>query len=224
MSRVSRCLLPLVLVGSVPLLVLGQQPQAKSEQRVFRVSVDGRESGLYKQTITTYSEGTTDVVAQSDIKVKVVVVMYQYAYRGHERWKDNRLQYLASASNDDGVQHTLMVTPEKNQLKIKEGGRERYGNAEAWSTCYWTLPAPDRRDKTISLIDSDSGQEHQVQLQIVGKDMQTVGKQKVACTRYKVTGGIEADLWFDEKERLVRREMMRKGRKAVLELISVTVN
>jgi hypothetical protein len=197
--------------------------QGKVEERVYRIRVEDREAGRYTQKITTYGEGTIDIESKADVKVKVAILTFQYAYRGHERWKEGKLQYLASSSNDDGKTHTLMVTAEGGQLKVKEGGKERPMNGDAWSTSYWTLPPADRRTQPLVLVDADSGEEHRVQMQVVGKQTLQVGTQAVACTHYRVTGTIQADLWFDDRDRLVKRESLRKGRKAIVELQAVTV-
>jgi hypothetical protein len=197
--------------------------QGKVEERVYRIKIEDREAGRYTQKLTTYGDGTIDMEAKCDVKLKVFPITYQFAYRGHERWKENRLLYLASSSNDDGKTHTLMVTLEAGQLKVKEGGKERLLTAEAWSTSYWTLPPADRRLNPLILVDADSGEEHRIQMQVIGKETLQVGNQPVACTHYRMTGTAKADLWFDERDRLVRRDMLRRGRKTVMELISVTV-
>lgn len=218
----TRPLLPTVfalLILSTPVLA-----QYKSEYRVFQIMVEKTEAGTYTQTITTYGEGTTDVVGKSDLKLKVLGITYQQAYRGQERWKENKLLHLASASNDNGVTHTLLVNPDKGKLNVKEGGKERTANADAWSSSYWTLPPPDRRDKPFYLIDADSGIETYVNMQNLGREVQIVAGQRVTCTHYKITGnGVLADLWYDENDRLVRREGMRKGKKITLMLMSATI-
>jgi hypothetical protein len=219
MPEISRALLIFICFsfGSVS---FGQQ--AKTEQRIFRVKVEDREAGFYKQVITSYSEGTTDLTVQSDVNVKVLgVSVHQFAYRAQERWKEGRLLYLASASNKNGTTHTLMVTAENSRLKIKDAGPERFATSDSWSTSYWLLPPADRREKPMVLIDADSGQAYRVQWQALGKETLAVGQQKVVCTHYKVTGDAQVDLWFDAKDHLVRREMMREGRKTVVELVSV---
>jgi len=220
MREISRALLILLLISVETASLSGQQ--AKTEQRVFRVKIEDREAGFYKQAITTYSEGTVDLVVQSDVNLKVLgVSMHQFAYRAQERWKEGRLLYLASASNKNGTKHTLMVTAENTRLKVKDNAQERWAAGDCWSTSYWLLPPADRRQKPMVYIDADSGQEYRVQWQALGKETVAVGQQKVACTHYKVTGETQADLWYDANDRLVRREMMREGRKTVVELISV---
>ncbi len=205
--------------------------QYKSEYRVFQIKVDNTEAGTYTQTITTYGEGTTDMVGKSDLKLKVLGITYQQAYRGQERWKDGKLLHLSSASNDNGTTHTLLVNADRGRLQVKEGGKERTANADAWSSSYWTLPSAEQRSKASYLIDADSGMEYQVTWQNMGKDMLIVAGQRVSCTHYKVTGNnlttpgtnLTADVWFDENDRLVKRQGPRKGKTITLQLVSATV-
>ena len=112
----------------------------------------------------------------------------------------------------------------KRKLIVKEGGKERGANSEAWTNSYWTLPPAGRREKPFFLIDVDSGIETQVTMQNLGKDSQIVEGQRVSCTHYRVTGnGVLSDVWFDDHDRLVRREGLRKGKKVTLQLLSATV-
>jgi hypothetical protein len=197
--------------------------QYKSEHRVFKITIEGTEAGTYTQTITTYGEGTTDFVGRSDVKFKVLGFTYQQAFRGQERWKEGKLLHLSSASNDNGDPHTLVVNAAGDQLKVLEGGKERMIRGDVWSTSYWTLPPMEQRKGTVPLIDSDLGTEHQVKLQHMGKVVLIVNSQRVTCNHYKVTGPVQADLWFDENERLVRRDMERRGRKVTMMLVSTTI-
>ncbi len=197
--------------------------QYRSEYRVFKVRVDTTEAGTYTQTITTYGEGTTDFVGRSDVKFKVLGFTYQQAFRGNERWKEGRLIHLASASNDNGTPHTLLANAVGDQLKVQEGGKERLIRGDVWSSSYWTLPLPEQRNGPIALLDADLGQEHQIKLQNMGKVVQIVNGMRVTCTHYRVTGTVQADLWFDENERLVRREMERRGRKVTMMLVSTDI-
>lgn len=208
-------------VWLVPGLALAQQ--YKSEYRVFQINVEDKNSGSYSQTITTYGEGTTDVVSKADVKVKVLGMSFQYAYRANERWKENKLQHLASASNDDGKPHTLLVTAENNQLRVKEGGKERVASPNVWTSTYWTLPMADRRSQNVIVLDADTGIEHQLTFQMLGKENLMVAGQRVACTHYRLSGTLNVDLWFDEADRLVRRDMIRKGRRTSMTLVSATV-
>lgn len=224
-----------LFVPTLYLLLLGHGTalaQARVEERVFLIKIEDREAGRYTQKLTTYPDGTTDLEARGDVRIRVLTIHYQFSYRANERWKENHLQHLASASSESGApggppgttQHTLTVSADGRQLKVKNGAKERPLSGDAWSTSYWTLPPADRRMKPLTLVDSDTGEEHQVQLQVVGREKLRVGNQTVPCTHYRMTGTLQADLWFDGRDRLVRREMLRRGRKAVLELTSVTLN
>lgn len=204
---------------------LSVQAQVKSEYRVFQILVENKPSGTYTQTITTYGEGTTDFVGKSDTKVKVLGITFQHAFRGNERWKEGKLLHLASAVNDNGDTHTLQVTAGNGKLIVKRGGNERTAHVEAWTSSYWTLPSADQRNKPSYMIDSDSGIEYLVTWQNMGKDSLIVGNQRVACTHYRVSGNgmPTADVWFDENERLVRRDGVRRNRPVILMLVSAEI-
>ena len=45
-----------------------------------------------------------------------------------------------------------------------------------------------------------------------------VAGQAVECAHYRVSGGAQADLWFDANERLVRQDSIEDGHRTVLEL------
>lgn len=196
--------------------------QYKSEYRVFNILVDDKPSGIYTQTITTYGEGTTDFVGKSDTRVKVLGITFQHAFRGNERWKEGKLLHLASAVNDNGDAHTLQVNLDKGRLIIKTKGAEREGHLEAWTTSYWTLPAAELRNKPSYIIDADTGIEYQVTWQNQGKDSLVIGGHRVIATHYRLVGnGLPpTDVWFDENDRLVRRDGVRKGKKVVIMLVS----
>jgi hypothetical protein len=198
------------------------QAQFKSEHRVFSILVENHLSGTYTQTITTYGEGTTDFVGKSDTKVKVLGITFQHAFRGNERWKEGKLIHMANAINDNGTSHTLQVNADQGKLMVKVSGVERTAHLEAWSSSYWTLPSTDARSKPSYMIDADTGIEYQVTWQNMGKDSLIVGKNRVACTHYRVSGNgmPTADVWFDENDRLVRRDGVRRGKPVVLMLVS----
>jgi hypothetical protein len=199
--------------------------QFKSEYRVFNILVEDKPAGTYTQTITTYGEGTTDFVGKSDTKVKVLGITFQHAFRGNERWKEGKLLHLASAVNDNGDAHTLQVNVDKGKLIVKAKGTEREAHLEAWSSSYWTLPAPEVRNKPSYVIDADTGIEYQVTWQNMGKDSFVIGGQRVIATHYRIVGNNlpVTEVWFDENDRLVRRDGVRKGKKVVILLASSEV-
>lgn len=213
----------IAVVALVFLCCATVQAQYKSEYRVFKVMVDTTDAGTYTQTITTYGEGTTDFFGKSDVKFKVLGFTYQQAFRGQERWKEGKLLHLSSASNDNGDPHTLVVNAVGDQMKVQEGGKERLIRSDVWSTSYWTLPSPEQRKGQLYILDSDLGNEHAVKLQDMGKSVLIVNNQRVTCTHYRITGTIQADLWFDENDRLVKRELEKRGRKVTLMLMSTSI-
>ena len=67
----------------------------------------------------------------------------------------------------------------------------------------------------------DTGQLREARLVYVGKEQVAAAGQACECTHYKLTGGFDADLWYDAGERLVRQDWIEDGHPTRLELARV---
>ena len=75
------------------------------------------------------------------------------------------------------------------------------------------------RNRGVPLLDADTGKEIAANLQHVGTSQINVNGSAQNCAHYRVTGrGVQADLWYDSQERLVRQESIEDGHKTLLEL------
>src|SRR5437016_4049983 len=126
--RLFACLLCLAACG----------PVARAETRQFHVTVDGKDAGSYTLTVQ-HDQGTSTVTGQANIKVRVLVVSYTYAYNGREVWKDGRLQSLDSQTNDDGKRFTVAARAEGTGLRVTANGQPRATRGDVWTTSYWRL-------------------------------------------------------------------------------------
>lgn len=193
-------------------------PAPTKQVRTFTVYADQRQVGTYTQEIVT-SANTVEVTATSSVHVKVLTYKYDYSYSGRETWLEGWngllvLHSLQSTANDDGVAITNQVARVKAGLTVN--GKNVVA-PELWTTTFWTLPDPSLRSKPVQLLNLENGQVGQVTLKLIGQE----NRSGRVCSHWQIAGSISADLWFDENERLVRRQMIRKGRNAVLELVSV---
>jgi hypothetical protein len=164
-----------------------------TERRVFRVITSGRDVGTYEQIITHNPDsGVTTCRCSSRVSIDIPLYHYHYSYAGIERWQHGRLVYLVSETNDDGAVRKANIKAD---------------NQHQWSTSYWFPAKPG----PVQLVDADTSQVYTAKVEFVGNDQ--IGHH------YRVTGGISADLWFDDKDRLVRRDMLRRGRATSLQLV-----
>jgi hypothetical protein len=219
-------MIPVRMAGAVIVvvagLVVGQVARARgtdSETRDFSVQVDGKATGEAHMTIHKQEEGTTVVVCDTDILVKLLVGHYKYSFRGQEQWKEGRLLRLDSTCNDDGKLFRVEAVAEGNNLRLKVNNQDKTIRGDVWLTSYWSEPTT-KANQDVGLLDADSGKEMSARVQLVGVEARTVAGQGINATHYRLTGKQgTTDLWYDGNNRLVRQEWLEDGRKVVMELI-----
>jgi hypothetical protein len=194
---------------------------ADVEVRDFVIWVDGKRAGEYHMTINRDNDGSVVMSGQADVKVSVLLVKtYTYTYRGSESWsKDGQLTGLSSTCNDDGKQYTVTAASDTNGLRVKINGQEKLSRADVWLTTYWRLPLASQRNGAVPLLDADTGRDINAVLQYVGVSPVNFAGQAQNYARYRLTGGVQVELWYDATERLVRQEWIEDGHKSVLELV-----
>jgi hypothetical protein len=197
----------------------------ETEVREFAIDIEGKTAGKYTMTMTKQEDGTLSMQGQADISTKVYYVYnYTYAYRGVEHWRGGRLIQLTSSCNDDGKRTEVNANIQDNQLLIKvNGNAPRTCRWDVWTTTYWMLADQRFHDKTVPLLDADTGKEYLAQLKSVGRESVPIGGKNTICYHFRVTGGPTSpcDLWFDEQQRLVRQEFTDQGKRVTFNLTSV---
>lgn len=214
-----RVFLSLVVCLGAPLLAMA----ADVEVRDYTITVDGKRGGEYHMTIQRQDDGTVSMTGQADVKLSFLggLKTYTYSYRGTEVWKDGKLMNLSSSSNDDGKQFTVTAAAEANGVRVKSNGQERVTKSDVWLTTYWQLPKAGQRNGAVPLLDADSGRDINANLTYVGVSPANAAGQVQNYARYRLTGGVQVELWYDGAERLVRQEWVEDGHKSILELTRI---
>jgi hypothetical protein len=195
---------------------------ADPETRSYAVLVDGNPAGNSQMSIRANDDGSVIVSSQADIQVKTsLLTMYSYSYRGTETWKNGRLQRLETKANDNGDRFVVVAAAETKGLRVKVNGREFLASSEVWTTSYWHLADARLRNRALSLLEPDSGKLLAGKLEMVEHARINVGGKPVSCVHYRVSGEAQAELWFDEQERLVRQEWLEDGHRTVLQLLTI---
>lgn len=212
-----------LLAGWVALAAAGPAARAaETESRDYAVLVDGKHAGNANMTIERQDDGTTTVSCQTDVRVTIAIVKkYHYTYRGREVWKDGRLQRLDSTCDDDGNQYTVAAIADGDRLRVRVNRQERLARGDVWLTSYWTIAGVKSRKDTVPLIDADTGGDLDCKVQFVAELQLAVAGQLQNVSRYKLTGKVQVDLWYDASDRMVRREWVEDGHRTVVELRQV---
>jgi hypothetical protein len=218
-AKARMTILVFLLGGSAALA--GTSGAEEVEHRDFAIVVDGKRAGSYHMEITRRDDGISVMSGQADVRISYLVYRYSYRYRGIESWKEGRLQRLDSSCNDNGKAFTVHAVAGNDRVNVHVNGREHPCPAEAWTTTYWRLPDAKLRNQQITLLDSDSGRLLNATLQYVGPTELNVAGSRQNCSRYRVSGDIGAELWYDDQDRLVREDTVEDGHRTVVELVRI---
>ena len=191
---------------------------ACAEERTFNLTVDGKSAGTYVMKIEAHDDGTTTVTCKADISVKILLVRYTYTYRGDEVWKDGKLVSLNGTCNDDGKRTAVSLVAGKEGYTLKAGAKAVAVKSSVWPTSYWKLPDEKAREGSMTLVDADTGRVLQAKIEKVGVERPAGLDQDARATRYHLSGGAVADLWYDGADRLVKQAWVEDGHKTVMTL------
>ncbi len=182
------------------------------ETRDFSVFVDGKPSGDVHMTINKQEDGSVIVSCDTDIKVTVVIKQYTYSYRGREVWKNGRLFRFDSTCSDDGKRFAVAGVADEDKLRIRVNGDEKIVSGDVWLSSYWAMPDNAKINQIVPIIDADTGAELSGKVQFVGVEPRNVAGQMQKVNHFRLSDGVQRELWFDVTGRLVSEEWIEDGK------------
>jgi hypothetical protein len=194
---------------------------ADAETRDFAVFVSGKPVGEVHLTIKRQDDGTTTVSCDTDIYVDLLLGKYKFVFRGQEEWKNRRLVKFGSSTDDNGKQFIVTGRAEAAGVRVKANNVEKVVKPEVWLTTYWSLPDPKLRDKPLTILDADNAKVMTATLKYVATEKVKIAGKEATLNRYRLSGGVKMDLWYDGSDRLVRQEWVEQGHKTIVELTRV---
>jgi hypothetical protein len=190
----------------------------EKESRSFSIRVDNKQAGTHYLVIQTSDDGAATVTSQADVSVRIALISYKYSFRGNESWNGSRLLQMTSTTNDDGKKYSVAVEANKEGLAVTANGKSFQVKGQPWLTTYWKLPPENQRGPNVTLLDADTGKLINAKMEKFGIEKITVLGKAVDCVHYKLTGGVQVDLWYDGTDRMVRQESIEEGHRTLLEL------
>jgi hypothetical protein len=192
----------------------------EKEKRIFTVKIDGKQSGTYEMAIRCVDDRTF-VDCRANVSTSYLFIRYKYTYQGTEVWKNGRLVYLKSRTNDDGTQYDVQAEADQDTLRVQVNGKVCSLRGDVWTTSYWRAPEPKQQNQAVALLDCDTGKELPGTLQYLGKEQLTLAGQTQNCAHYRLTGGVQVNVWYDAQQRLIRQDALDDGHRVVLELARI---
>ncbi len=138
-----------------------------------------------------------------DLAVKFMgVTAYRYTHRAQEVWTGDTFQGLTAQTDDDGKKHAIQIRRDGAALIIER-------NAEAVRTTlppqllpstHWNI----RQVRQSALVNTQTGTEARVQVSVLGRETIRTASSSIDATRYRYTGDLVMDQWFDDAGRWVK--------------------
>jgi hypothetical protein len=192
------------------------------EHRTYSVTIDGKSAGDMKMTMQTLDDGTNLMAGQSTLTTKRGSETVRSTYRSLETWKSGHLQKYEAFSDESDKQRHLVGNLQDAKLRVTVNGQRHDVRGDVWTTSFWFVPALAKKIVDIALMDIDTGKELAGRLEYVGAETRTVIGAPLECSHYRLRGEkIQAELWYDGSDRLLRSEVNLAGRKTVLDLTKV---
>ena len=160
----------------------------------FEVMRNGGRIGQH--TIRFRQDGTTlEAEIDVDIAVRVgPIVLYRYALKGREIWRDGAFASLESETNDDGTRHRVKATRTPEHVAVEVVGAPRaIFPASAIPLTHWNNLCMER-----PLFNPQDGAAIESSVVTRGEDMVALADgRSVRATRYSLFGKPALDDWYD---------------------------
>lgn len=160
------------------------------------------------------------VATTIDLAVKVLgFTAYRYSHRAQETWNGDMFQALSSQTDDDGKKMTVQAqrTPagmevvrsaraETSQGASMDQGLKRDGTVreivpvELLPSSHWNF----RQINQSALLNTQTGAKANVQITPMGREQIKTANGTIAAMRYRYTGDVTKDQWFDDRGRWVK--------------------
>jgi hypothetical protein len=212
-----------LLVSTVALLLAGAVAFAADAPYPSRISYaiyrDGQPVG--RHIITFAHKGPLKVVTMDcEVEVKTLgVVAYRYSHRSREEWNGDELQSLHATTDDNGQKFTVAADRRDGKLVVERTAPAAAPTAALADQGY---RGPDASREVLpgsllptsgwnfgqvqqsALLNTQTGKLSHVKVTPTGRETVQMPGGSVSATRYRYTGDLKMDQWFDDKGRWIK--------------------
>ena len=182
-----------ILTGTAA-LTLGAAPVPRFPDLRFEVLRNGGPIGQH--TIRIRQDGTAlEAAIDVDIVVRVgPIVLYRYALKARESWRDGAFASMESETNDDGTRQWVKATQAADHVAVEASGKAAVRlPANALPLTHWNILCMER-----PLFDPQDGTAVQSSVQPRGEETVPLADGRtVRATRYALIGKVALDNWYD---------------------------
>lgn len=174
--------------------------EAYGETVRYNIYRNGKSVGEHQLQFSR--DGNTLLVSvESNIVVTVLKVpVFRFSYRCDEQWTQGTLRSVNSAIKENKKSQTASLnTKDESQMLVDIDGKSH--NAALGLTSNHWHPGVIQNDKLFNTL---TGRANQYKLTEIGEETLRISNTDVLATRYRYSGQLNSDVWYDNKGRWVK--------------------
>ncbi|MGE3332370.1 MAG: DUF6134 family protein [Rhodospirillaceae bacterium] len=176
------------------------------DQIAFDVERNGTPIGRH---IVHFEQTEAGLKSRSDVEMAVDVLFFRafsYRYQADAVWREGGLDRLTVDINDNGQRSYLTAQRAGEKLWVSRDGRVFEAAAGLYPSEHWDAGVV----KQQRVLNTLTGKINHVAIQPEGRDPVETERGTIAATRYRYTGDLDAEVWYDDAGRWVKLRF--KGR------------
>jgi len=170
--------------ADLKLLPAEEHAELYPDTMLYTIRRKGKKIGTHT---VSFRRGTKGLSVDVESKIKVTIMrvpVYRFNYVANEYWEDGTLRSINATTNSNGEETTVTFIPE----------------SAIQSSNHWNAAVLD----SSSIYNTITGNISAVSIERIGDVNLSSGDESIAATHYRYTGDIQAETWYDTKNRWVK--------------------
>ncbi len=170
------------------------------DEILFDVERNGSIIGFHRTHFEWIDDGL-HVSNQFQARIKILFInAYRFLYDSKAIWSKGLLQALTVTVDDDGEDFAMRATADKHGIQIEHGKASFRAVGTLFPTNHWN-------SKVIyetRVLNTLTGRINQIRITPTGREEVATEVGPVMATRYRYTGDLETEVWYDDTGRWVK--------------------
>lgn len=195
------CALQNTAAAEVPSTAIAQDPIRFYGERVeYRITRNGKSVGSHEVVFQQQADAL-QVEVESNIRITVLKVpVFRFRYRATEQWQSAKLVSIDAETVENGERTVVGLQNRSGQAELTLNGSVETAAALRVGSNHWN-PEVLQASRVFNTL---TGEVSDVEITLLGSEPVSVGESSVDAQRYRYTGDIEADVWYDAQGRWLK--------------------
>lgn len=166
----------------------------------FSVLRNGKEVGTHEVRFKRSGEDVI-VTSQFELKIRALAInFYKYNYTSVAKWNGATLKQLKTDVSDNGKKSRVEAKRKGDSLSVKAKNASAKIDGPVFLTTHWN-PNVVKSSKVLNTI---TGRINNVSIKAVGKEKVQTERGLATATRYRYSGDLQTEAWYDSKGRWLK--------------------